>query len=73
MIDNTVYLTQEGYDKIIAELKELKEVKRPEIAERLKEAISQGDLSENAESDLNFALSQKEKPVLCEQILNLIR
>ena len=25
------------------------------------------------ESDLNFALSQKEKPVLCEQILNLIR
>ena len=44
-----VYLTQEGYDKILIELKNLKEVKRPELAERLKEAISQGDLSENAD------------------------
>jgi transcription elongation factor GreA len=44
-----VYLTQDGYDKIVAELKLLKEVKRPELAERLKEAISQGDLSENAD------------------------
>lgn len=46
---NVVYLTQEGFDNIIAELKILKEVKRPELSERLKEAISQGDLSENAD------------------------
>ena len=44
-------LTQEGYDKIIAEHEELVSVRRKEVAERLKEAISYGDLSENAEYD----------------------
>ena len=43
--------TQEGYDKIVAELDELITVKRPEIAEKLKEARAFGDLSENAEYD----------------------
>ncbi|MDR1135885.1 MAG: transcription elongation factor GreA [Clostridiales Family XIII bacterium] len=44
-------LTKEGYDKISAELEELISVKRPEVAERIKEAISYGDISENAEFD----------------------
>lgn len=44
-------LTQEGYDKIVAEHEELVAVRRKEIAEKLKEAISYGDLSENAEYD----------------------
>ncbi len=44
-------LTQEGYDKIVAEREELVSVKRAEVADRLKEAISYGDLSENAEYD----------------------
>ena len=44
-------LTQEGYDKIVAELEELVSVKRSEVAERIKEAISYGDISENAEYD----------------------
>ena len=44
-------LTQEGYDKIVAEHEELVSVRRAEVAERLKEAISYGDLSENAEYD----------------------
>ena len=43
--------TQEGYDKIVAELDELITVKRPEIAEKLKEARAFGDPSENAEYD----------------------
>ena len=43
--------TQEGYDRIVAELDELITVKRPEIAEKLKEARAFGDLSENAEYD----------------------
>ena len=44
-------LTQEGYDNIVAEYDELVSVKRAEVAERIKEAISYGDISENAEYD----------------------
>ncbi len=44
-------MTQEGYDKLLAELDELKSVRRQEVAEQLKEARSYGDLSENAEYD----------------------
>ena len=46
-----ILLTQEGYDKIVAEHEELVSVRRKEVSERLKEAISYGDLSENAEYD----------------------
>jgi transcription elongation factor GreA len=46
-----VLLTQEGYDKIVAEHEELVAVRRAEVAERIKEAISYGDISENAEYD----------------------
>lgn len=51
MADKKVMLTQEGYDKLVKELDYLKSVKRLEVANRLKEAIAQGDLSENAEYD----------------------
>ena len=44
-------LTQEGYDKIVAEHEELVAVKRREVAEKIKEALSYGDISENAEYD----------------------
>ena len=46
-----VLLTQEGYDKIVKEHEELVSVRRAEVSERLKEAISYGDISENAEYD----------------------
>lgn len=46
-----VYLTKEGYDKILEELRELKVERREEIAERIKTAKEFGDLSENAEYD----------------------
>ncbi|MCX6733931.1 MAG: transcription elongation factor GreA [Candidatus Peregrinibacteria bacterium] len=42
-------LTKEGYDKLVTELDYLKNVKRREVAERIREAISYGDLSENSE------------------------
>ena len=48
-MSDVVYLTKEWLEKLQAELKNLKEVKRVEIAEKLKEAISFWDLSENAE------------------------
>lgn len=44
-----VYLTEEGAAKMRQELQHLKEVERPAIARRLREAISMGDLSENAD------------------------
>ena len=44
-------LTQEGVDKLKSELQYLKEVKRPENIEALKDARAQGDLSENADYD----------------------
>ncbi len=42
------YLTPEGLEKLKKELNELRGPKRKEIAEKLKVAISFGDLSENA-------------------------
>ena len=44
-------LTYEGLNKYEDELHELKVVKRKEVAEKIKEAREQGDLSENAEYD----------------------
>ena len=44
-------LTQEGYDKLEAQLEDLKTNKRNEIAERIKVALGFGDLSENSEYD----------------------
>ncbi|HET8865037.1 MAG TPA: transcription elongation factor GreA [Gracilimonas sp.] len=45
------YLTQEGYDRLDAELKDLKTRGRREIAAEIAEARAKGDLSENAEYD----------------------
>jgi transcription elongation factor GreA len=46
-----VLLTDEGLRKLEAELEDLKTVKRKEIAEKIKVALSFGDLSENSEYD----------------------
>ena len=51
MDDKEVLLTQEGYDKLEAELESLRTEKRAEIAERIKIALGFGDLSENSEYD----------------------
>lgn len=45
------YLSQEGYDKLDLELRDLKTRGRREIAEDIAEARAKGDLSENAEYD----------------------
>ena len=47
--EEQVVVTAEGYAKMEEELQYLKEVKRRELAERLKVAISYGDLKENSE------------------------
>ncbi len=46
-----VILTKEGLDKLEKELEQLKSFKRKEVAEKIKVALSFGDLSENSEYD----------------------
>ncbi len=48
-MEDELYLTSEGADKLRKELEELKGPRRTELAARLKHAVSQGDLSENAD------------------------
>lgn len=49
MAEKEVLLTPEGLQKLEDELEHLKGVKRREVAERIKLAISYGDISENSE------------------------
>ncbi len=51
MNNNVVYVTEEGIEKIKEELDYLKNVRRLEISQRLEQAISHGDLTENADYD----------------------
>ncbi len=51
MANKEVILTPEGVAKLEKKLEHLKTVRRREIAERIKQAIAFGDISENAEYD----------------------
>ena len=43
------YLSKDGLEKLRAELEEMTNVRRPEIADRIHDAKEHGDLTENAE------------------------
>lgn len=45
------YMTESGYNKILAEINDLENNKRPEVIRQIAEARDKGDLSENAEYD----------------------
>ena len=60
-------LTREGYQKIEQEHELLVSVRRKEVAERIKEAISYGDISENSE----FDSAKNEQAELEERIIKL--
>jgi transcription elongation factor GreA len=62
-----ILLTQEGYAKLEEEVEYLKAVKRREVADRIKVAISFGDISENAEYDE----AKNEQAQMEERILKL--
>ncbi len=66
-MSEVILLTQEGYDNIVAEYDEMVTVKRKEVAERIKEAISYGDISENSEYDA----AKNEQAELEERIMKL--
>lgn len=61
------YLTPEGKVKLKAELDELTNVKRPALARRLRDAIQQGDLSENAD----YHVAKEDQAFLEGRILEL--
>lgn len=72
------YLTQAGYDKLKAELEELKSTGRSEVAKAIAEAREKGDLSENAEYDaakdaqgmLEMKINELEKTLMNAKILD---
>lgn len=51
MTDQKMILTKDGLKKLQDELENLKSVRRIEVAERIKQAIAFGDISENSEYD----------------------
>lgn len=60
-----IYMTQEGYEKLVNELENLKTVKRRALSKAVGEARSQGDISENAEYDAaRDAQAHNEKHIL---------
>ncbi len=61
------YLTPEGKAKVLAELDDLINVKRPDLAKRLRDAIQQGDLSENAD----YHVAKEDQAFLEGKILEL--
>ena len=67
-MDKKNILTYEGLKKLEDELENLRSVKRQEVAERIKVAISYGDISENSEYDdakfLDYAEDSKLQNVL---------
>lgn len=77
-MSNYTYLTQEGYDKLKAELEKLKTTGRQDAARAIAEARDKGDLSENAEYDaakdhqgqLEARINELEKIMMSARILD---
>lgn len=62
------YMSQEGYDNMVAELKQLETVERPKASAAIAEARDKGDLSENSEYD-----AAKEAQAHLEDKINRIK
>jgi transcription elongation factor GreA len=66
-MNKKVLLTEDGLKKLHEELRQLKEERRKEIIERIQEAISHGDLSENAD----YAQAKEEQAFIEGRILEI--
>jgi transcription elongation factor GreA len=53
------YLTQAGYDKLQAELEHLRTVRRQEVAERLREAMADGDAGIDNDAEVDAAKNEQ--------------
>ena len=65
---NVSYVTEEGLNKMMEELRHLETVERPNISKQIAEARDKGDLSENAEYD-----AAKEAQGLLESKISLLK
>ena len=72
MAEKKNLMTYEGLKKLEDELQELKVVKRKEVAQKIKEAREQGDLSENAEYDAAKD-EQRDIEARIEEIENILK
>ncbi len=66
-MNKAVLLTEEGLKKLQDELRVLKEERRHEVIERIQEAVSHGDLSENAD----YAQAKEEQAFIEGRIMEL--
>ncbi len=72
------YMSEEGYKKLLADLKYMETVQRPEISRQIAEARDKGDLSENAEYDaakeaqgmLEMKISQLKEVIAAAKIID---
>ena len=62
------YMSQEGYDKLVAQLHQLEAIERPKASAAIAEAADKGDLSENSEYD-----TAKEAQLHLENKINEIK
>ena len=62
------YMSQEGYDKLVAQLKEMETIQRPAASAAIAEARDKGDLSENSEYD-----AAKEHQAMLEMKINQLK
>ena len=62
------YISEEGYNKLVAQLRQLEAVERPKVIEAIREARDKGDLSENAEYD-----AAKEQQGMLEAKINQLK
>ena len=62
------YISEEGYNKLVAQLRHLEAVERPKVIEAIREARDKGDLSENAEYD-----AAKEQQGMLEAKINQLK
>ena len=63
-----IYMTEEGYQNLLEEIRKLEEIERPEVIQAIAEARDKGDLSENAEYS-----AAKEKQALLEDRIAQLR
>ena len=56
---STAYITQNGYDKLQEELEHLRTVRRQEVAQRLHEALEDGDAGIDADAEIDAARNEQ--------------
>ena len=75
------YMSQEGYDKLVAQLHQMEAIERPKASAAIAEAADKGDLSENSEYDaakeaqahLENKINELKKTIALAKIVDMSR